>query len=561
MFDEEVPSLALSAALNGLANAGAEERGAVYTRQEVVEFILDLVGFPPEQGSFRILEPSFGGGDFLIPLVRRLLHGFGALEPSNLANLKSAVRAVELHKASFATVRNALHSLLMQARFSESDANDILDSWLVSGDFLLTTLEPGFDFVVGNPPYVRQELIPDALLKEYRRRFSTIYDRADLYIPFIEKSLSLLGANGSLGFICADRWMKNRYGGPLRRMVAENFHLKFHIDMLGVDAFHAEVLAYPAITVITRERGSCTRLAQASSVEAKSLGDLARQLKSKALPKGEASVMELAGIASGEAPWILESTDRTVVLRRLEEEFPTIEDAGCKVGIGVATGADKVFIAPFAALDVEASRKIPLVRTRDIKTGKVVWQGDGVINPFADDGSLVSLSEHPKLASYLEKNSAVIKARHVSKHNPSGWYRTIDRIYPALATTPKLLVPDIKGEAHIVFEEGRLYPHHNLYFITSEEWNLHALRAVLMSGIARLFVATYSTRMHGGFLRFQAQYLRRIRVPRWSDVPKRLQDSLIDAAASGSLEDCNHVAFDVFHLSMAERSILNNQRN
>jgi AcrR family transcriptional regulator len=59
--------------------------------------------------------------------------------------------------------------------------------------------------VIGNPPYVRQELIPDVLMAEYRRRFATIYDRADIYVPFIERSLSVLAPGGCLGFICADR--------------------------------------------------------------------------------------------------------------------------------------------------------------------------------------------------------------------------------------------------------------------------------------------------------------------------------------------------------------------
>jgi hypothetical protein len=65
------------------------------------------------------------------------------------------------------------------------------------GDFLLLPLEGEFTHVIGNPPYVRQELIPDVLMAEYRRRFSTIFDRADIYVPFIERSLSLLapGAN------------------------------------------------------------------------------------------------------------------------------------------------------------------------------------------------------------------------------------------------------------------------------------------------------------------------------------------------------------------------------
>jgi hypothetical protein len=205
----------------------------------------------------------------------------------------------------------------------------------------------------------------------------------------------------------------------------------------------------------------------------------------------------------------------------------------------VATGAYQVFIAPFETLDVEPDRKLPLVMTRDTLTGSVKWRGLGVINPFDTDGKLVALSKYPKLARYLEERGDAIKARHVSKRNPQGWYRTIDRIYPELASIPKLLIPDIKGAAHIVYESGKLYPHHNLYFMTATEWDLHALQAVLLSDVTRAFIALYSTKMRGGYLRFQAQYLRRLRLPRWQDVPVALRKTLIKAGRSRDAAACN----------------------
>jgi len=146
-----------------------------------------------------------------------------------------------------------------------------------------------------------------------------------------------------------------------------------------------------------------------------------------------------------------------------------------------------------------------------------------VINPFGHGDGLVDLAAYPRLRRYLEQNKAQITRHHCAQKNPTAWYRTIDRITPALCTRPKLLIPDIKGEAHIVYEAGKLYPHHNLYFVTSDTWDLRALQAVLLSSISRLFVATYSTKMRGGFLRFQAQYLRRIRLPQWRDVPDGLR--------------------------------------
>ena len=196
------------------------------------------------------------------------------------------------------------------------------------------------------------------------------------------------------------------------------------------------------------------------------------------------------------------------VVRRLEKLLPSLKEAGCKVGIGVATGADKAFIGPFEHLDVEPDRKIPLVTTQDIIDGVVKWRGLGVINPFEDSGGLVDLNSYPRLQAYLEERKDQIVNRHIARKSPEKWYRTIDRIHPSLTKRCKLLIPDIKGHAHIVYEPGKFYPHHNLYYITSEEWDLRALQAVLRSGIARLFVSVYTTRMRGGYLRFQAQYLK-----------------------------------------------------
>ncbi|MCP4131767.1 MAG: modification methylase PaeR7I, partial [bacterium] len=427
--------------------------------------------------------------------------------------------------------------------------------WLIQGDFLLEQMTGQFDFVVGNPPYVRQELIPAPLLAEYRQLYSTMYDRADLYVPFIERSLSLLNKGGVLGFICADRWMKNRYGGPLRDFISRKFYLRAYVDMEGSSAFHSEVSAYPAITIISNDKPGATRIAHRPNIEKKALTTLSTEILSQTLLK-DSSVRELACVTNGTEPWLLESSDQMALIRRLESQFPSLEQAGCKVGIGVATGADKAFIGNFDSLDVEPDRKLPLVTTRDTRSGEVVWHGQGVINPFADNGKLVDLSDYPKLASYLEERKEVISNRHCAKKSPVSWYRTIDRIWPALTKKPKLLIPDIKGESHIVFEPGDLYPHHNLYYVTSDEWDLHALQAVLLSSIAKLFITTYSTKMRGGYLRFQAQYLRRIRIPYWRDISKNIQDELIEAARFRDLNACNNAVFKLYNLNYDEQTVL-----
>lgn len=563
VFENEfaVSSPDVTAAVEALAKQeGAETRGAIFTRPEVVDFILDLAGYTVDQPLHqkRLLEPSFGGGDFLLPVIDRLLTAWRVSKSSGsvVEDLGDAIRAVELHHETFAVTRQAVLNRLEKEGIDPLSAIALADRWLLQGDFLIEPFAGHFDFVVGNPPYVRQELIPAPLLTEYRRRYQTIYDRADLYIPFIERSLLLLADGGSLGFICADRWMKNRYGGPLRSLVADQFHLKVYVDMFDTPAFQSSVSAYPAITLITREKPGSTRIAYRPNIDKATLASLAEEFRAPVLPKDGGQVREMAEVTNGAEPWLLGSTDQMALIRRLENKFPTIEQAGCRVGIGVATGADKAFIGDFDGLDVEPDRKLPLVTTRDIISGEVKWRGLGVINPFAEDGSLVDLRDYPRLSRYLESRKDVIAGRHCAQKTPLNWFRTIDRILPGLTKRPKLLMPDIKSEAQIVFERGELYPHHNLYYITSDEWDLRALQAVLLSSVVRLFMATYSTRMRGGFLRFQAQYLRRIRIPYWRDVPEVLRAELIDAAVRRDLQACNNAIFQLYALSDEERSSL-----
>ncbi|MBF0549382.1 MAG: Eco57I restriction-modification methylase domain-containing protein [Deltaproteobacteria bacterium] len=551
----------VDAAIEALATEDrTDAHGVVFTRLEVADFILDLVGYTVNQPLHRkrLLEPSFGGGDFLLPVIGRLLAAWRAEKRARdvVDELGGAIRAVELHRKTFAATRQSVIERIKQEGITIGYATTLADRWLVQGDFLLDPPEGHFDFVVGNPPYVRQELIPAPLLAVYRNRYQTMYDRADLYIPFIECSLLMLAESGTLGFICADRWMKNRYGGPLRNLVSKRFHLKIYVDMMDTPAFHKEVIAYPAITIISLEKPGATRAAHRPSIERSTLIKLAEELRANILPTKDGAVREIPRVTNGAEPWLLESPDQMAIIRRLEQQYPTLDEASCKVGIGVATGADKAFIGDFEALDVEPDCKLPLVTTRDILSGEVRWRGQGVINPFNDDGRLVDLRNYPRLRRYLEARRDVIAGRHCAQKAPCNWYRTIDRITPSIAKKQKLLIPDIKGEAHVVYEPGQLYPHHNLYYVTSEAWDLRALQAVLLSGVTRLFVATYSTKMHGGFLRFQAQYLRRIRIPQWHDVPEGLRKELSEAAQMRDLQACNRATFKLYGLNNEERAAL-----
>lgn len=557
LFDHCARAPELEAAISYMARHDETDRGAVFTRPEVVDAILDLAGYRSDRPlhRLRLLEPSFGAGDFLLRAVQRLWSAFvhdGGTPATALEALRDAITGVELHQATFDLAAKQLVDLLHQQGLNLKDADALCASWLIRDDFLLAPLDGPFDFVVGNPPYVRQERIPAALLSEYRRRFRTLYDRADLYVPFFERALDLLDDKGVLGFICANRWLKNRYGGPLREKVTNGYWLKYFIDMESTDAFHSEVIAYPAITVFQRAAPEPSALQATRTVAVDAAQSLPVLVDALLDPACSDHVAEFRLDSAGSAPLLLDDIPRLVLLRRVERELPTLEQAGCKVGIGVATGCDRVFIDAMDALPIEAERKLPLVMARDLVDGSIQWSGKAVLNPFDESGRLVPLESFPRFKHYLEAHRDSVAGRHVAQRNPDGWYRTIDRIQPGLLETPKLLVPDIKGEGVFVMDEGRYYPHHNLYFITSSEWDLRALQTVLRSSLTLMMVATYCTRMAGGFLRFQAQYLRRIRLPRWCDVDEPMRGRLIAAAMMRTQGEIDSPVFELYGLSTEE---------
>lgn len=558
MFDHSERTPDVEAAITHMAGHCETGRGAIFTKPEVVEAILDLSGYSSDcpLHLMRLLEPSFGAGDFLLPAVQRLLVAYareGGTPHVACSQLQDSIRAVELHQTTFEVTAGHIRSLLIQWGLSEEDARTLCDVWLVRDDFLLNKLPGRFDFVVGNPPYVRQERIPSALLSEYRRRFQTLYDRADLYIPFFERALDLLSADGVLGYICANRWLKNRYGGPLREKISAGYWLKYFIDMEAVDAFYSDVIAYPAITVLQRMTSDAvarpTRAVGGHAHATCSLSVLVHALISDG---GDELVEEISLPSGSSAPLLLDDIPRLALLRRIERDYPTLEQAECSVGIGVATGCDRVYIDAIDALPVEPERKLPLVMARDLVDGKIRWGGKGVLNPFDESGRLVPLDAFPLFERYLQTHRDAVAGRNVAQRNRDGWYRTIDKIQPGVLETPKILVPDIKGEGVFVIDEGCFYPHHNLYFITSGEWELRALQTVLRSSLTLMTVATYCTRMAGGFLRFQAQYLRRIRLPQWRDVSEDMRSRLIAAASSKILDEIDMPVFELYKLSSAE---------
>jgi hypothetical protein len=532
-----------------LPAAGVEPKGVVYTKRWVVELLLDLSGYCSDINLVDTLaiEPAAGDGAFLGPMVERLVESCRNLGRS-LSECQNSLIAYELDEESAARARAFVQSILMNRGVRCPLAKRLAEAWVLNRDYLFDTDSRQADFIIGNPPYIRLEDIPEETASVYRNAYPTMRGRADLYVAFFEAALRQLKTGGVCAFICADRWMRNQYGAELRQLITSAYSVDVLLSMHHANAFDDEVDAYPAITVIRHKTQQSTVVASADQ-DAENIqpSQLATALQTKVpdrLPQGIHRAVVNTWF-KGADPWPCHSPEQLALLRRLEDRFPPLE-INAKVGIGVATGNDHVYITTDADL-VEPSRLLKLALAKDLSGGTVRWSGHYLVNPWNHDG-LVNLKTYPKLRAYYEQHAAALKKRHTAEKNAAKWYKTIDRVNHVLTDTHKLYIPDIKNTLEPVLDRGETYPHHNLYFIQSDEWDLEVLGGLLMSKVGQFFVESYGVRMRGGYLRFQAQYLRRIRVPAPTTLSKRQSHELKDAFRQRDKPRATQVALDLYEI-------------
>ncbi|MFG2019531.1 Eco57I restriction-modification methylase domain-containing protein [Actinomadura geliboluensis] len=549
LFDVDEPPLPV-------ALQEAVRHGEVFTRRWVVELILDLVGYTADRdlAGLRLVEPACGQGAFLGPIVERLSKSCRA-HGRSLSDAARSIRALDLLDENMKRSLTLVRDRLTADGWEHGEVDAVVRGWVRQGDYLLTAHDAGdADFVVGNPPYIRLEDVPDERMMAYRSACPTMGGRADVYVGFYEVGLRSLKPGGKLGFICADRWMRNQYGRRLRQMVTQRYSMDLVLVMHDVDAFHDQVSAYPAITII--RNGAQGPAIAADTTREFGQSEARTFLRWTADPTQEAvtstgfKASRLPHWFPGEDSWPAASPARLAVLEELSDRFRLLEDetTGTRVGIGIATGADKVFITDQPDL-VEQDRLLPLAMVRDTTSGRLDWGGMYLVNPWDAAGGLVDLAAYPRLRAYFAQHGTVLRKRHIAVKQPGRWYRTIDKVDPRLNIRPKLLLPDMKQVIHPVLDEGGLYPHHNLYFIVSDVWDLRVLGGLLLSNVAEAFVAAYAVKMRGGTLRFQAQYLRKIRVPDPADIDEETSTALAAAFERRDVKAATQAALRAYGLT------------
>lgn len=270
-----------------------EERkmlGEFYTPTAIVDLILDSVGYTPdnqiEADKYDLLDPACGSGTFLVraanrlldrldrkgappedslEIVRNRLHGFD-INPfaCHIAEMNLLFQVIDLYRdvkeenPEYTLGRfhiyqtDSLRSEDVQASLTTHHSSEVQRRYREERQ-QANQMKSREDYgvVVGNPPYVRIQNIPDGPAKDDYDEYRTAHYNYDIYVLFLERAAEWLDEDGTLGLITSNKFIRNRYGEKIREFIIQNYQPRELINFGDISVFEG-IQAYPLIFVADR---------------------------------------------------------------------------------------------------------------------------------------------------------------------------------------------------------------------------------------------------------------------------------------------------------------------
>lgn len=366
----------------------------------------------------------------------------------------------------------------------------------------------GFDCVIGNPPYVRQEMIGE--FKPYfQSKYATYNGVADLYVYFIEKAVLLLKDGGQFSYIVANKWMRAKYGGPLRRWM-KGQAIEEITDFGDLPVFE-KATTYPCILRISRGKARLLPTFYATKVKALDFRDLNEYV-------GEERY-EVSRISLHDNGWSLVSESEEAILAKIKSAgVPLSEYVEGKIFYGIKTGLNAAFVIDretrdrLIAEDPKSEELIkPFLVGKDIKRYSISDEGRYLIlipkgwtrkQSGGVSNALRWLGEnYPAIVTHLLP--FIEKAEKRSDKGEYWWeLRSCD--YYVEFEKPKIIYPDISTRGNFALDEGGSFSVNTTYIIPSGD---RYFLGLLNSKLLTFYYASMATAVRGGFLRYFTQYM------------------------------------------------------
>ena len=366
----------------------------------------------------------------------------------------------------------------------------------------------GFDVVIGNPPYVRQEGLGE--FKGYFQKHFQVYQgTADLYAYFMERGVSLLQDEGIFSYIVANKWMRANYGLPLRRWLKEQC-IEEITDFGDLPVFLGAT-TYPCIIRIVRRPPQSSF--QATQVKTLNFNDLGEYVNENGY-----KVNQLTLDDSG---WSLADEATQALLDKLKGKgVPLGEYVGGKIYYGIKTGLNEAFVIDaqtrekLIAEDPKSEELIkPFLAGRDIKryqqpvNDKYLiliprgWTREKSSN--AKDALGWLKGNYPAMANHL-----LPFAQAAGKRYDKGeyWWELRACDYYNEFEKQKIVYAEIASKGQFTLDNGYKYYDTTAYIISCDD-DLMYLIGLLNSKLWTFLFSKQSSEIRGGFFRWKRQYL------------------------------------------------------
>ncbi|MBW4056847.1 MAG: N-6 DNA methylase [Proteobacteria bacterium] len=442
----------------------------------------------------------------------------------------------------------------------------------------------GFDAVIGNPPYVRQETLGEEFKKYAKNRFASFAGTADLYSYFIEKGHNVLKTNGMFGFICSNKFMKANYGAALRSFLVKNATIKQLVDFGELPVFQTAA-TFPVIILTENKKTEKQSFIYAPI----------KRLDFESLEKDVASIGQcLDETALAGDNWTLASSNELAVFEKIKKSTLTLDKfVGDKLYRGIITGLTEAFvidretrdrlvaedaksaeiIKPFAIGDyvrkyrIEGKEKFVILMPKG-------WTNTQIAATTEDDAWFWLQTNYPSVSGHLRPF-----AEKAAKRCDKGmyWWELRSCEYYDAFDKPKIVYPDIAKESRFTFDEQGMVFGNTAYFIPSDDLYLLAiLNSSLIFNYFKRFASVLGDANKGGRLRwftqdvvklpirtidpknsadveFQTQIIKKVELLITCNVNKSVQNERLAKAMERELDN---LVYALYGLTPEERAIV-----
>ncbi len=360
----------------------------------------------------------------------------------------------------------------------------------------------GFDVILGNPPYVRHELIKN-YKKKFKDQFTSFQSTADLYVYFFEKAIQILRPNGLLGYITANKFMKASYGENLRKFL-QSYRLYQIIDFGELPVFQ-DAATFPAIYLISNtERKPIVDYCQIENLK---FSNLEVYVKEKSI--------QIFTKHLNKEPWRLISSKDSIIIEKMENiSTPLHEFISSKIYRGLVTGLNEAFV-----IDIETKNNLIEKDPNSKDIIKKFAVGNDIRNYHVNDNNTfliftpigVNINNYPAVFEHLSQHQEKLEKRWDKGNH---WWELRACDYYSLFEEPKIIYPDIAKESRMVLDENNFFMGNTCYFIPTQDFSL---LAILNSKPIYYFYQNVATALgnakKGGRLRWFTQDVKNLPIP------------------------------------------------